>query len=102
MATPKTVRRMALALSKTAERSCYGTPGFYVGKKIFARLLEDGDSVVLKIDYDRRDVLMQADPQIYFITEHYRNYPMMIVRLSAVDTADLRELLESALQIAST
>jgi len=85
----------------TIERSCYGTPGFYVGKKIFARLLEDGDSVVLKIDYDRRDVLMQADPQAYFITEHYRNHPMMIVRLSTVDAADLRELLEGAWQIAS-
>ena len=102
MPTPKTVRRIALALPKTSERPCYGTPGFYVGKKIFARLLEDGDSVVLKIDDGRRDVLMKADPQAYFITEHYRNYPMMIVRLSAVDTADLRELLESAWQIASS
>jgi hypothetical protein len=100
--TPKTVRRIALALPKTEERSCYGTPGFYVGKKIFARLLEDGDSVVLKIDYDRRDVLMKADPRTYFITDHYRNYPMLIVRLSAVDAADLRELLETAWQIASS
>jgi len=56
---------------------------------------------VLKIDDDRRDVLLQADPQAYFITEHYRNHPMMIVRLSAVDAADLRELLEGAWQIAS-
>lgn len=101
MPTPKTVRRIALALPKTAERSCYGTPGFYVGKKIFARLLEDGDSVVVKIDYDRREVLMQADPQTFFITDHYRNYPMMIVRLSAVGAADLRELLAGAWQIAS-
>lgn len=101
MPTPKTVRRIALALPKADERPCYGTPGFYVRKKIFARLLEDGDSVVLKIDYDRRDVLMKADPKTFFITEHYRNYPMMIVRLSAVDEAELRELLEGAWQIAS-
>ncbi len=101
MPTPKTVRRIALSLPKTEERSCYGTPGFYVGKKIFARLLEDGDSIVLKIDYDRRDVLMKADPQAYFITEHYRKHPMMIVRLSAVERADLRELLEGAWEIVS-
>lgn len=101
MPTQKTVRRIALALPKADERPCYGTPGFYVRKKIFARLLEDGDSVVLKIDYDRRDVLMKSDPQTFFITEHYRNYPMMIVRLSAVDEAELRELLEGAWQIAS-
>ena len=101
MPTPKTVRRIALALPNAEERPCYGTPGFYVNKKIFARLLEDEDSVVLKIDDDRREVLMKADPQTYFITDHYRNYPMMIVRLSKVDTADLRELLAGACQIAS-
>jgi hypothetical protein len=101
MPTPETVRQIALAFPKTTERPCYGTPGFYVGKKIFARLLEDGDSVVLKTDYDRRDLLMKSDPQTYFITDHYRNYPMLIVRLSAVDRADLRELLEEAWQIAS-
>lgn len=101
MPTSKTVRRIALAFPKTEERSCYGTPGFYVRKKIFARLLEDGDSVVVKIDYDRREVLMKSDPQTFFITDHYRNYPMMIVRLSAVSTAELQELLEGAWQHAS-
>ena len=101
MPTAKTVRRIALALPKTEERPCYGTPGFYVHKRIFARLLEDGDTVVLKIDYDRRDVLVKSDPQTYFITDHYRNYPMMIVRLSTVDLADLRELLAGAWQVAS-
>jgi len=101
MATSETVRKLALGLDKTTERLSYGTPAFFAGKKIFARLLEDGDSVVLKIDPERREILMKADPQTYFITEHYRNYPMMIVRLSTVDTADLRELLRDAWQIAS-
>lgn len=101
MPTPQTVRRIALALPKTEERLCYGTPGFYVRKKIFARLLEDGDSVVVKIDSDRREVLMESEPRTFFITDHYRNYPMMIVRLSKVSAADLQELLEGAWQIAS-
>jgi hypothetical protein len=101
MATEKDVRKIALGLGQTLERPSYGTPGFFVGKKIFARLLEDGDSVVVKIDPERREILMQADPRAYFITEHYRNYPMMIVRLSKVATADLRELLQDAWRIAS-
>jgi hypothetical protein len=101
MATENSVRKIAMSLGKTLERPSYGTPGFFVGKKIFARFLEDGDSVVLKIDPNRREILMRADPQTYFITEHYRNYPMMIVRLSKVATADLRELLQDAWRIAS-
>lgn len=101
MPTPDTVRQLALALPKAEERKSYGTPAFFVKKKIFARLLEDGDSVVIKIDLDRRDVLMKSDPETYFITEHYRNYPLMIVRLSTVDPTDLSELLKDAWQIAT-
>ncbi len=99
--TSKTVRQLALALPKAEERPSYGTPGFFVCKKIFARLLPDEDLVVLKIDFDRRDVLMKSDPKSYFITDHYRNYPMMIVRLSSVDRPELKELLENAWQFAS-
>ena len=91
-----TVRQLALALPNVQERTSYGTPAFYVKRKLFARLLEDGDSVVVKIDPRDRERRMQADPQTFFITPHYLNYPMMIVRLSRVDIADLRELLADA------
>src|SRR5687768_9650271 len=59
MADPETVRQLALALPDTSERPCYGTPGFYVKKTLFARLLEDGDSVVLKIDLSDRSRRMK-------------------------------------------
>ena len=39
---------------------------------------------------------MKADPETFFITDHYLNYPYMLVRLSKVDRDDLRELLEDA------
>jgi len=34
--------------------------------------------------------------EAFYITDHYRNYPAMLVRLSAVHPDDLRELLEEA------
>ncbi len=51
---------------------------------------------VVKIDERDRDNRMEADPNAFFITDHYLNYPMMIVRLSAVDDDDLRDLLTDA------
>ena len=101
MPTSKTVRKIALSLKNAEERPSYGTPGFFVRKTIFARILPDDGLVVLKIEYDRREVLMKSDPATYFITDHYRNYPMLIVRLSNVAADDLRELLEDAWRIAS-
>ena len=91
-----TVRQLALALPNVQERSSYGTLAFYVKRKLFARLLEDGDSVVVKIDPRDRELRMKADPDTFFITPHYLNYPMMIVRLSTVDINDLRDLLADA------
>ena len=45
--------------------------------------------LVVKIDPDERAMRMKVDPETYFITEHYRNYPFMLVRLSTVTRDDL-------------
>jgi hypothetical protein len=31
-----------------------------------------------------RDALLQLDPRAFFFTEHYRNYPAVLVRLAEV------------------
>lgn len=96
MANCEMVRQIALSMPNVNERPSYGTPAFFVKRKLFARLPEDGDSVVVKIDDYDRERRMNADPKTFFITEHYQNYPMMIVRLSGVDDTDLRDLLADA------
>ena len=100
MATPTTVRKLALKLPDVHEATSYGTPAFFVKRKLFARMLDDADSVVIKIDFDDRARRIQLDPDTYYITDHYENYPMMIVRLSRVRSADLQELLKSAWEYA--
>ena len=84
----------------TSQGPCYGTPGFYVQKKLLARLWESG--VVLVVHTQERDKWMQGDPEIFFITDHYRNYPYVLVNLDKADPEDLKKLLtESWLQRAS-
>ena len=96
MASVESVREIALAMTGVVERTSYGTPAFFVRRTLFARMLEDDDSVVVKIDERDRKRRMAADPIAFFITDHYENYPMMIIRLSAVDDDDLAELLLEA------
>ena len=48
------------------------------------------------MDYDEREFRMQADPETFFVTDHYRGYQMILVRLSTVRPNDLREVLEHA------
>jgi len=94
--TFETVRRLALRLPGVEEGLCYGTPAFRVQKTLLARLWEDGGTLVLRTDFDMREVLMAGNPQTFFITDHYRGYPWILVRLERVDEADLRRLLEDA------
>jgi hypothetical protein len=94
--TFEAVRRLALAIPKVQEASSYGTPGFKVAGKLFARFHQDGEAVVVRIDPHERAMRMRADPHAFFITDHYLNYPWMLVRLGAVRLEDLRELLQDA------
>ena len=91
-----TVREMALSLPGVEEGTSYGTPAFRVRGKFFTRLREDGESLVVKIDFDERELLMEAEPKTFYITDHYRNYPTMLVRLATVRREALRELLEES------
>jgi hypothetical protein len=92
----KAVREIALGLPGAVEGLSYGTPGFRVGKNLFARLHQDGVSLVVKMDENQRAMRMRAEPETFFITDHYRNYPWVLVRLSVVALDDLREVLEDA------
>jgi hypothetical protein len=90
------VRQLALALPGVEEGTSYGTPAFKVGGKLLARFHQDGESLVVKVEYAAREVLMGANPKTYYITDHYRCWPWMLVRVSSVDPDELRGLLEDA------
>ena len=94
--TLATVRRLALAFPGVEEGLSYGTPGFRVRGKFLARMWEDGETLVVKCGDDERDFRMKADPETFFITDHYRGYPTVLVRLARVTTTDLRDVLEQA------
>jgi hypothetical protein len=88
------VRRIAMALPGVEEGTSYGTPAFRVGGKLLARLHDSREALVVKVGFDEREMLMEVEPEIFFITDHYRSYPMMLVRIAKVDAATLRRLLE--------
>jgi len=73
----------------------YGTPALKVGGKGFARLKEPGILVVM-CPLDLKDLLLEAEPDLYFETPHYHGYAAMLVRLGAIDDAQLRARLACA------
>lgn len=90
------VRALALALPGVTEGTSYGTPSFRVGRSMLARQHQDGESLVLAIELDARELLTQSQPHSFYITPHYQGYPLVLVKLKCVDPELLRQLLEEA------
>ena len=90
------MRRIALTFPGAEEGTSYGTPAFHAAKKFWTRLKEDGKSIVVRIDIEERAVLIEADPKTYFITEHYRAWPAMLVSLEHAHEKQVRHLLEQS------
>jgi hypothetical protein len=96
----ETIRKFILTLPGVEEYTCYGTPAFRVNKKLLARLREDGESLALR--NEERDKWIKKNPSVYFVTEHYFNYPTILIHLSKVDHKELHVLLVAAWQSRAT
>ena len=95
-----TVRNIGLALPGVEESTAYGAPALKVHGKLLAcvpshRSAEPA-SLVVRVDLDDRAELLAADPDVYYVTEHYVGYNAVLVRLSRVNPNVLRDLLGMA------
>jgi hypothetical protein len=95
------VRRLGLTLPNVEEGSSYGCPALKIKGKAFVCLHRELDKIVVTVPFDRREELMAADPEAYFITDHYREYPCVLVSLAKVHPDALPGLLKMAYQTAS-
>jgi len=94
-------RELALSMPDVIETTAYGMPAFKAGKRRFAgqpvaRPDVEPNSLGVHISFEERDRLMAAHPDVYYLTEHFRPYPAILVRLSNVTRTDLRKLLGAA------
>jgi hypothetical protein len=94
--TIETVRKMALSLDKVEEKTSYGTPAFRVAGSLFARQHQDMESLVVRMDFADRAELMAAEPETYYITDHYLNYKWVLVRMARIHPDALCDLLRMA------
>jgi hypothetical protein len=95
-----TVRKIGLALPGVEEITAYGSPALKVRGKLLAciavnRSAEPG-SLVVCVDFADRTELLAADPDVYYVTDHYVGYKSVLVRLSRVNSDVLRDLLGMA------
>lgn len=93
--TPKKFHDVVLSFPETEFGTSYGQPSYKAFGKFFTRLRHEDDSVVLgEVDFDERDMLCEADPDTFHVTDHYRGYRYVLARLKRLDERQLRGYLQ--------
>lgn len=77
----------------TEQSTSYGTPAIKVKGKLLSRLRTEAEgSLALRCGILDRQILLQSDPESFFLTDHYRDYPWILVRLDKISKSSLTEV----------
>ena len=100
------VRKIGRSFPGVEESTYFGQPALKIGGRMLAcmashRSAEPGSLVVL-VDFARRQELLAEAPDLYYLTDHYVGYPSVLVRLARIKPEVLRGLLAGALRLAET
>lgn len=86
---------IALTFPGTAQATSYGTPSLKVNSKFVLRLREPGVLALQRPTIDERDFLLEAEPDLFFLTDHYRDYAYVLVRLDRLTPERFTVLFET-------
>jgi len=93
--TKAQVKKIVMAFPGANESTSYGYPSFKIQKNFFTRLRAEDNSLVLFVgSRDEREMLLEAEPKLFHITAHYKDYPIVLARITHLDAKTLRGMLE--------
>jgi hypothetical protein len=93
--TPDEMRQICLSFPGVEEGTSYGRPSFLVNKKFLTRLRsEDASVVLLEVPFDEREMLIEAEPETFHFTHHYKDYPSVLARIASLHPGSFRAFLE--------
>jgi hypothetical protein len=91
---------MAADLPDVEPGTAYGSPALKVRGQLMTCLAvhksAEPNTLAVRIGFDERAQLVAADPDTYYLTDHYVDYPVVLVRLSHVHPDALKDLLGAA------
>ena len=91
--TKAEARKIMLGVNGMSEAPYFGKPSVFYGEDFVGRVHDKEEAVALRVGtIEMRDVMLEAEPKLFYITEHYRAWPMLLARISALTAKTLKEL----------
>ena len=98
MLTKAEARKIALTTDGASEGLYFGKPAIFVQDEYLCRVHDKEDAVVLRTgSMEMREVMLEAEPRLFYITYHYKSFPVILARLARLDRKTLKELLAARL-----
>jgi hypothetical protein len=86
--------KIALALPGASETLWFNRPAVFIHGQFLTKVHDKENAMVLRVgSMEMRDMMLEAEPKLFYITDHYRNFPYVLARLSALDRKTLKEML---------
>jgi hypothetical protein len=98
--TFQTVRAIGLKLAGAEVGTVYGSPALTVNGRMFVCIAinksAEPDTLAVRVPLEQRKDLLAEAPDTYYLTDHYADYPIVLVRLARVRRDALSDLLQMA------
>jgi hypothetical protein len=97
--TKAEARKVMLGVKGTSEAPYFGKPSVFHGESFVGRVHDKEDAVALRVGtIEMRDVMLEAEPKLFYITDHYKPWPMLLARLAGLNTKMLKELVAARMK----
>src|SRR5262245_11093795 len=98
------VREVGLSLPGVEEMTRYdGSPVLKVNGMFVAALAShwsaEPNTLVVRTELDERELMLADCPDTYYVTDFYRNYPLVLARLARLPHDALRDLIATSWRI---
>jgi hypothetical protein len=85
--------KIALSLPGTEEVLWFKKPAVFIHGQFLTKVHDKEDAMTLRVSsMEMRDMMLEAEPKLFYITDHYKPWPMLLARLKTLDKTVLREL----------
>ena len=86
--------KIMLAMKGASEALYFGKPAVFYAENFVGRVHDKEEAVALRVGtIEMRDVMLEAEPRLFYITDHYKPWPMLLARLAVLDRTTLKELM---------
>jgi len=86
--------KIALAIPGAEEVLWFKRPAVFIHNHFLTKVHKKEEAMVLQVSsMEMRDMMLEAEPKLFYITDHYRNFPFILARLTALTPKLLKEIL---------